>query len=63
MALKIILLHNTLTKRELEGCAHYIFASLKECTRETGKNLFHFVSKALLILGKSNLGILDIQVS
>ena len=28
VALQIILLHNTLTKRELEDCVHYIFATL-----------------------------------
>ena len=28
VALQIILLHNPLTKREFEGCVHYIFTSL-----------------------------------
>ena len=65
MALQIILLHNTLTKRELEGCVHYIFASflsLKESTRETGGDVFYFTSKALFILVNIKFKILDIQV-
>ena len=50
VALQIILLHNTLTKRELEGCVHYIFASLffkskRQHSWNCGKCfLFHFKS-------------------
>ena len=56
VALQIILLHNTLTKRELEGCVHYILASLffKSQRKHSGNwgqyFLFHF--KALFILMK-----------
>ena len=39
-----------------EGCVHYIFASLflsvKECTCETFKNGFYFISKGLFVLEK-----------
>ena len=56
VVLQIILLHITLTKRELAGCVHYIFASLflslNESTDETGENVFYFTSKALFILVK-----------
>ena len=56
VALKIIVFHNTLSKRELEGCVHYIFASsflsLKASNRETGENAFYLTSKALFILVK-----------
>ena len=50
VTLQIILLHNTLTKTELEGCVYYNFASLflslKESTHGTGEKcfLFHFKS-------------------
>ena len=50
VALQIILLHNTLTKRELEGCVHYIFASLFFTTKRAHSwnlekcFLFHFKS-------------------
>ena len=54
VALQIILLHNTLTKRELVSTTFLLvcFLSLKESTRETGDNVFYFTSKALFILVK-----------
>ena len=49
MELEIILLYNTLTKKDLEDCVHYIFASLflslKDSTRETGEEVFISLQK------------------
>ena len=44
----------TLRLGDLEGCVHYILASLflglKESTCKTKKNVFYFTSKALFVL-------------
>ena len=56
IALQIIILRNTLTKKKLQGRVHYIFSSLflslEESIHETGENAFYFTSKALFIFAK-----------
>ena len=67
VTLQIILLHNTLTKRELEGCVHYNFAYLlfkskREHSWNWGK-FFISLQKLFSFSWKSSFRIIDIQVS